>query len=219
MIFRARGPNIYSDSERGFLPPPDEKIRKGIVMDRDEGMEKEAGGREEEEAGAPIAETPEEEIRRLSEQLEAKSREASGNYDKYLRALAELENYRKRAEKEKAEAISFANESLIEEILPIVDNFERALAHANGEGSVESLRTGVKLTVDQVYGALKKFGLEEIRAAGEKFDPAVHHAISEEETEEAEPGTVVKEFQKGYLLKGRLLRPAMVAVSRRPAGS
>lgn len=187
-------------------------------MDRDEGMEKEAGRGEREEE-APIAETPEEEIRRLSEQLEAKSVEAAGNYDKYLRALADLENYRKRADKEKAEAISFANESLIEDILPIVDNFERALAHANGEGSLESLRQGVKLTVDQVYGALKKFGLEEIKAAGEKFDPAVHHAISEEENGEAEPGTVVKEFQKGYYLKGRLLRPAMVAVSRRPASS
>ena len=182
-------------------------------------MEKEEGmGKEEMQEGVEeqIAETPEEEIRRLAEQLEARSKEAAENYDRYLRALADLENFRKRTEKEKADAISFANESLIEEILPIVDNFERALAHANGEESLKSLREGVKLTAGQMLGALKKFGLEEIQASGQKFDPTVHHAISEEESPDAEPGTVVKEFQKGYYLKGRLLRPAMVAVAKRP---
>ena len=183
-------------------------------MEKDEGMEKEE--MQENEAGAQIAEAPEEEIRRLTEQLEAKSREASENNNKYLRALADLDNYRKRTEKEKAEAISFANESLIEDVLPIVDNFERALQHANGEENLESLRKGVKLTIDQMFGALQKFGLQEIKAAGERFDPAIHHAITEEETAEAEPGTVVKEFQKGYYLKGRLLRPAMVAVAKKP---
>lgn len=183
-------------------------------MDKEEGMEKEE--MQEGAQGAEIAETPEEEIKRLNEQLDAKAREAAENYDKYLRALADLENFRKRTEKEKAEAISFANESLIEEILPIIDNFERALAHANGEDNVKSLREGVSLTASQMLGALKKFGLEEIKALGQKFDPTVHHAISEEESPEAEPGTVVKEFQKGYYLKGRLLRPAMVAVAKRP---
>lgn len=184
-------------------------------MGKEEGVEKED---RQEGAGpeARLAETPAEEIRRLQEELEARAKEASENYDKYLRSLADLENYRKRTEKEKAEAISYANESLIEEVLPIVDNFERALAHANGEESLDSLRLGVKLTIEQMCGALRKFGLQEIKAAGEKFDPAVHHAISEEETTEAEPGTVVKEFQKGYYLKGRLLRPAMVAVARKP---
>ena len=74
----------------------------------------------------------------------------------------------------------------------------------------------MKLTASQMLAAFKKFGLEEIKALGQKFDPTVHHAISEEESEDAEPGTVVKEFQKGYYLKGRLLRPAMVAVAKRP---
>ena len=130
--------------------------------------------------------------------------------------MADLDNYRKRAEKEKADAIAFANEKLIEEILPVIDNFERALAHANGEENLESLRQGIGLISGQMAALIKKFGIEEIKAAGEKFDPAMHHAISEEENPEAEPGTVVREFQKGYLLKGRLLRPAMVAVSRKP---
>lgn len=170
---------------------------------------------EETADGAEIQEIPEEEIIRLKAELEAKAKEAEENYNKYLRSLADLENYKKRAEKEKADAINFANESIMEEILPVVDNFERALAHANGEENLESLRKGVKLTIDQMYAVLKKFGLQEIKSVGEKFDPSVHHAITHEESD-GEPDIVVREFQKGYYLKGRLLRPAMVAVSKKP---
>lgn len=184
-------------------------------MGKDEGIEKEQRFETAGEEG-PLVETPEEEIKRLTECCEAASRETAANYDKYLRAVADLDNYRKRAEKEKADAIAFANEKLIEEILPVIDNFERALAHANGEENLESLRQGIGLISGQMAALIKKFGIEEIKAAGEKFDPAMHHAISEEENPEAEPGTVVREFQKGYLLKGRLLRPAMVAVARKP---
>lgn len=184
-------------------------------MSKDEGIEKEqrveTGGEE-----GPLAETPEEEIKRLTEQLEAASREAAANYDKYLRAVAELDNYRKRSEKERVDAVTFANEKLIEEILPVMDNFERALSHANGQENLESLKQGISLISSQMSALLKKFGIEEVAAAGEKFDPAVHHAICEEEDPASEPGTVVKEFQKGYILKGRLLRPAMVAVARKP---
>jgi molecular chaperone GrpE len=184
-------------------------------MSKDEGIEKEQRVETAGEEG-PLVETPEEELRRLTEQCEASSREAAANYDKYLRAVAELDNYRKRADKEKSDAITFANEKLIEEILPVIDNFDRALAHASGEDTLESLKQGIGLISGQMAALLKKFGIQEIKAAGEKFDPLMHHAISEEESSEAEPGTVVKEFQKGYLLKGRLLRPAMVAVARKP---
>ena len=162
-------------------------------MSKDEGIEKEQRVETAGEEG-PLAETPEEEIKRLAGQYEAASREAAANYDKYLRAVADLDNYRKRAEKERADAITYANEKLID----------------------ESLKQGIGLISGQMAALLKKFGIQEIKAAGEKFDPSVHHAISEEENPEAEPGTVVREFQKGYLLKGRLLRPAMVAVSRKP---
>ncbi|MBI2413113.1 MAG: nucleotide exchange factor GrpE [Deltaproteobacteria bacterium] len=172
---------------------------------------------EEEMAEGPseIQEAPEEAVSRLKSELEAKAKEAEENYNRYLRSVADLDNYRKRSEKEKQDAISFANECLISEILPVVDNFERALSHANGEENLESLRQGVKLTIDQMLAVLKKNGLQEIKSVGERFDPAIHHAITEEES--GEPGTVVKEFQRGYTLKGRLLRPAMVAVSKAPA--
>lgn len=172
----------------------------------------------EEAKAEEIQEIPEGEIARLKSELEARGMEAQANYDRFLRAAADLENYKKRVEKEKADIVSFANESLIEDVLPAIDNFERALSHANGEENLESLKKGVKLTIDQLYGVLKKFGLDEIRSVGEKFDPSIHHAISEEDSE-AEPGTVVKEFQKGYFLKGRLLRPSMVAVAKRPGPS
>lgn len=183
-------------------------------MSKDEGIEKEQRIETSGEDG-PLAETPEEEIKRLTALYEAATAEAAANYDKYLRAVAELDNYRKRAEKEKSDAITFANEKLIEEILPVVDNFGRALGHASSNGSIESLKQGIELISGQIAALLKKFGLQEVKAQGEKFDPSMHHAISEEDSAEAE-GTVVKEFQKGYTLKGRLLRPAMVAVARKP---
>jgi len=179
-------------------------------------MEEDAG---EDVENVEIQELPEQEIERLHSELDAKDKEAKANHDKFLRAVADLENYKRRTSKEVADAKSYANERLIAEILPAIDNFERALGHANGtEGeNPGSIAEGIKLIVDQMCGVLKKAGLEEVAALGEKFDPAVHHAISEEESADAAPGTVVKEFQKGYFLKGKLLRPSMVAVSRAPA--
>lgn len=174
----------------------------------------EAGGRDTGEE-SHIQELPEEEIARLKGDLEAKRKEAEENYNKYLRACADIENLKKRLEKEKADCVAYANEGFISELLPVIDNFERALAHANGgEETMESLRSGVRLILDQMSSAVKKFGLEEVKSMGEKFNPSVHHAISEEEAEGAGPGTIVREFQKGYFLKGKLIRPAMVAVAK-----
>jgi len=158
----------------------------------------------------------EEKVERLRGELEARTKEAEENNNRFLRACADLENYKKRSAKEKADAIAYANESIIEDVLGAVDNFERALAHVSDENSVESLKHGVQLTLTQLYATLKKYGLEEIQSVGSKFDPALHHAISHEESDTAEPEIVVREFQKGYFLKGRLLRPAMVAVSKKP---
>lgn len=169
------------------------------------------------EGSEAIEEIPTEEIKRLAEELEAKAKEAEENYDKFLRARADLENFRKRAEKEKSDIRDYANEELIVQVLPVVDNLERALEHAEGgHNNIESLKEGVRLTIEQMFGVLKKFGLEEVKAAGEKFDPVLHHAISHDDHNEAEPGTVIEEFQKGYTLKGRLIRPSMVSVAREP---
>jgi len=128
------------------------------------------------------------------------------NYDLYLRACAELENVKKRMVKEKEEYIKFANESLIKDILPVIDCLEKAMVYVNDEA--------IQLILDNLMNALKKTGLEEIKLlSGDKFDPNFHEAISRQESNKIGPNHIVKELQKGYLLNGRLIRPSMVIVS------
>ncbi|MEI6704979.1 MAG: nucleotide exchange factor GrpE [Deltaproteobacteria bacterium] len=148
----------------------------------------------------------------LEEQLEAKSKEASENWDRFLRERADMENYRKRVNREKEELLNYGNKSLIEEILPIIDNLERALAHASEDG-LAALVEGIRMTHGMLLSSLKKFGVSPLEAAGSTFDPAFHQAMAQVPTDEHAPNTVIEEYQKGYMLKERLLRPAMVTVS------
>lgn len=166
--------------------------------------------KQEETTTQPI--TPEEQIKQLEEQLAAKDKESKENWDRFLRERADMENLRKRANREKEELLSYCNKSLIEEILPVVDNLERALEHAN-EDTLPALVEGVRMTHNMLLTALKKFGVSPIESAGAPFDPAYHQAMSQVVTDEHPPNTVVTQFQKGYMLKERLLRPAMVSVS------
>lgn len=156
-----------------------------------------------------------EKIKELEEALAAKEQEASANWDKFVRERADLENYRKRVAKEKEEILKYGNENFVLEILPAVDNMERALAHATeGESAVIE---GVKLTLSLLLSALKKHGVTPIDTpAGAPFDPALHQAMTQVVSSDQEPNTVVAEFQKGYLLNERLLRPAMVSVAIAP---
>lgn len=153
-------------------------------------------------------------LQELQETLAAKEAEAQANYDKYLRQAADMENYRKRTQKEKEELLKYGNESLVMEILPAIDNMERALAHATDE-SMASIVEGVRLTLTMLQGALKKFGVTPIETAkGTPFDPNFHQAMCQVEAGELGPNCVVEEMQKGYLLNDRLLRPSMVTVSK-----
>jgi len=165
------------------------------------------------EAAAPVEPaTPEEHIIQLQEQLAAKEIEVRDNWDRFVRERADLENYRKRANREKEELLNYGNKSLIEEILPIVDNLERALAHATEDGQ-SAVVEGIRMTHVMLVAALKKFGVTPLESVGVIFDPAFHQAMAQVPTDEHPPNTVVEEFQKGYLLKERLLRPAMVTVA------
>ncbi len=156
-------------------------------------------------------------MKQLEEALTAKDAEAVANWDKFLRERADLENYRKRVQKEKEELLKYGNESLILEILPAMDNMERALEHASEE-SMAAIVEGIKLTLSMLQSALKKFGVVPVETVpGAPFDPAFHQAMNQVETADQEPNTVVSEFQKGYLLNERLLRPAMVSVAKAPA--
>ncbi len=136
--------------------------------------------------------------------------------DKYLRACADLENYRKRVAREKEELSLATSERLLRELLDVKDHLELALTHAQESAEVKGLREGVQLTLKQLAKFLEKFEVKELAALGEMFDPAFHEAIHQEESAEYKPGAVVHVYQKGYLFHGRLLRPARVTVAASP---
>lgn len=134
--------------------------------------------------------------------------------DRLLRMAAEYDNFRKRVQKEKSELILQANEGLIREVLPVLDNFERALDHAKKSPDSETLRTGVELIFSQLKGVLDRFGVRSETALGQTFDPLVHEAVSHVPTPDHPPHQVIDEHQKAYFLHQRLLRPALVTVSK-----
>ena len=176
-----------------------------------------ADGRDPTVGGAQsTAVDPATELATLRGQLQAKEKESNENYDRYLRQVAELENFRKRANREKQEAIRFANEALVKDLLPVVDNLERAIAHARGGGNGKPLVEGVEMVLKGFFDALGKHGVVPIAAVGERFDPEKHEAMTQIESGAYEPNTVVEEHHKGYLLRDRLLRPALVSVAKAP---
>jgi molecular chaperone GrpE len=150
----------------------------------------------------------------LKKQIEEKEVEAKANYDRFLRQAAELDNFRKRASRERDESIRYANEALVKELLPVVDNLERAVAHASGGGNGKPLVEGVEMVLKGLLDVLAKHGVTQISAAGQPFDPSKHEAIAQVESADHEPNTVVEELHKGYVLRDRLLRPALVSVSK-----
>jgi molecular chaperone GrpE len=139
---------------------------------------------------------------------------AGENFDLYVRSQAEMENLKKRFQKEKSDLCKFSNESLIKQLLSVVDNLEKAIAHSGNEESLEALREGIKLTLKGLMDTLKSAGLESVDAIYQSFDPNFHQAVSEQEDSSVKHGTVIQELQKGYILNQRLIRPAMVIVSK-----
>jgi len=151
----------------------------------------------------------------LKSQLEEKEREAKENYDRFLRNAAELENYKKRTARQMDEFRKYANDSLIMELLTVVDNLERAIQSSyDDENSNANVVAGVQMTLNEILKILDKFGVKPIDALEQDFDPAFHQAVMQEEGDDFPAQTVIKELQKGYLLHDRLLRPAMVVVSK-----
>ena len=150
----------------------------------------------------------------LLQEVKKFQEESEKNYDLYLRAQAELDNIIKRNKREKEEWVKFSNEALIKELLTVLDNLEMAISHSENENSLHALREGVELTLKSLKDTLTKSGLEEVKAEGEPFDPCFHHAVSEQEDESLEAGLILNELQKGYTLHQRLIRPAMVVLSK-----
>jgi molecular chaperone GrpE len=152
----------------------------------------------------------------LREQLKLKEEEAKNNYDRFIRQTAEIENFKKRAIRDKEDAIRYANEALVRELLPVVDNLERAILHAKGVGNGESLVEGVEMILKGLFDALGKHGVSQISAVGQPFNPQLHEAMAQVESDTGAPNTVLEEHQRGYVLRERLLRPALVTVVKGP---
>ncbi len=158
------------------------------------------------------------ELAQARDELEEVRARAKSGEDRLLRMAADMENYKKRMLKERDEDRKYANERIVRELLPVVDNLERAIeASASASASNEQLLDGVKMVRRQLLDALAKFGVEQFSAEGQTFDPEQHEAMAQADTDEVEPGTVVSEYQKGFTMHSRLLRPAMVIVAAEPA--
>ena len=149
----------------------------------------------------------------LNKKLEEKEKEAAANYDKYLRTVADLENYKKRAIREKGDILKYGNEELIKDILPFFDSLDRALEHDTGD--IQAFKDGVALIQEQLLNCLKKHGVKRIETADVNFDPNFHEALMQVESDQHEDNKIVSEMEKGYLLNGRLLRPSRVCVCKK----
>jgi molecular chaperone GrpE len=151
----------------------------------------------------------------LKSEKEDAEKKAQESYDKFLRVSAEFENYKKRTAREMDEFRKFANESLLMKLLPVVDNLERAIASTQEEKSSEnSIAEGINLTLKDILNIFETFKVKPIESLNKPFDPNFHQAVMQEEAEGTEENIVIKEFQKGYMIGNRLLRPAMVVVSK-----
>ncbi len=147
--------------------------------------------------------------------LRTKAGQADEHWDKYLRTVADFENFKKRAARERQEAMRIANESLLGKLIGVLDNFDAALAAAgDAAGTNESFRTGVTMISSQLRGVLTEAGLEEINAAGQPFNPNVHEAVAQHESADVPEGHVLQQLRKGYKFRERLLRPATVIVAK-----
>ncbi len=155
-------------------------------------------------------------------ELKAAAAKASEHWDRLVRTTADFDNFKKRAVREKQEAIRFANEGLMEKLIPVLDNFDMALAavqNASADQAAQSLQTGVTMIFQQFKSVLVEAGLEEINAVGQVFDPNWHEAVSQQESTEVPEGNVIQQLRKGYKLRERLIRPASVIVAKAPSAS
>jgi molecular chaperone GrpE len=157
---------------------------------------------------------PETELEHIKAELDKKTKETQEYNNKYLRTYAELENFKKRAIKEKSDWIKHANEDLLKEFLTVLDNLSRAKDHGNSSTELSQWLEGVSLTIKQFEDILARYGVKPIKAMGASFDPSVHQAMSQMESDKDE-GIIIDEFQKGYCLHDRVLRPAMVVVAKK----
>ncbi len=204
-----------------------EKANNQKDINSDEEMENENDELNNEEAQSNLEATKEELKEQTSEvgskkkedideesknqELESVKKELMDYKERYLRLNAEFQNFRKRTEKEKSDIYKFSSEKIIIDILPIIDNLERAL-ESSSENNDKGIKEGIEMVYKQFNDVLKKHGVDEIESIGMEFDPMLHHAVMQEESEDKEANTIIEVFQKGYKIDSKVIRPSMVKV-------
>lgn len=187
--------------------------KKSVKINAEKKMDDAPPAKGPEESRPGAAENP---LAALEAELEAKTKEAQENYDRLLRASAELENFKKRSARETAEFRKYANESIIKAIIPVIDNLERALESSKENQNAESsIIEGVRMTLSEILKVFESFNVRPIESLGKTFDPGFHQAVMQQKTDDHPDNTVLEELQKGYLMHDRLIRPAMVIVSKK----
>jgi len=155
-------------------------------------------------------------IEELNKSLQEKEETIKSLQERLLYFQADFENFKKLKNKEKQDTLKFGNEVLIKDLLPVIDNLERALEHASKTEDFKSIHEGIEIVLNEFLKVLEKAGVEPVEALGKKFDPNFHEAFFQEERDDVKPETVISEHQKGYVLNGRLIRPSMVSISTNP---
>ena len=188
-----------------------ENSKMKVEVKTDPSPEEAAEAKKTDEATDALPEEAENDLAKLFEEAQAEAKLA---HDRFLRVSAEFENYKKRSRREVDDFRKYANEALIKELLTVVDNLERAVEVSTEKGENNQLLEGVDLTLKEILKIFEKFNVKPIEALEREFDPAVHQAVLQEASENHAENTVIREFQRGYTIHDRLLRPAMVVVSK-----
>jgi molecular chaperone GrpE len=176
-------------------------------------MKRKGKDRVEEEKAA---EAEGKQVQQLQEQVKALAAEKEDIFGKLQRVSADYANFQKRVSKQIADTIAYEKETIIKTLLPALDNFEHTLQNADSAENAEAILKGVRIIYDQILGILKSHGVEQINARGNKFDPSLHEAMMQKAEPEKQPDSVLEEFQKGYRLNGRVIRPSKVVVNKIP---
>lgn len=192
--------------EQTFVDKEETSPQENVVNEAEEVLEGQEATESAQEGNEPEVEVIDSEALKFKELAEE-------NEKRYLRTQADFDNFRRRTQKEKEDLAKYATTKLITELVPVIDNFERAMASADANADVESLIKGINMIFRQLDGVLQAEGLTVMKTVGEPFNPEFHQAVMQVESDEYEEGIVVEELQKGYMIKDKVLRPAMVKVS------
>jgi molecular chaperone GrpE len=212
--FIGRATNIHKKQEKKSLMG---KKKQAKIHTDDKKTSKEDTAKNKKDLNKNDAPKPVDPLKEMEEKLESLKKEAAENHDRLLRTAAEFENYKKRATREMNDFRKFANESFAKALLPVIDSMDLAVESSGKDKQVNnSVVEGVNMTLKEILKIFEQFGIKRFESIGNTFDPNLHQAVMQEETDAFAENTVSKELQRGFMIHDRLLRPAMVVVSKKP---